>query len=44
MLFLIVAILGDPQPPVSEEEKATFYAVATGLDVRRPFLEPETKY
>ena len=47
MLVLTAAILRDPrdnEPPVSEEQKATFYAVATDLDVRCPFSEPETKY
>ena len=40
---LTVAILRDDTgPPVTEEKKAIFYATAE-LNVRRPFLELDTK-
>ena len=46
MQFLTAAILHDPgyvEFTVSEDKKATFYAVAE-LDVRCPFFELETNF
>jgi hypothetical protein len=46
MLILTAAILRDPtdnEPPVSDDKKVIFYAVAE-LNVGCPLLELETKY